>query len=113
MIADEQQQLPAAREAERAPVAELDEVVEEADRAAAERDAEDRERRDRVVAEEQERDDGTDSISSPPIVGVPCFTCGRRALLADVLPELAVAQEVDELRPGHDRDDHRDDAGER
>ena len=53
------------------------------------------------------------SISRPPIVGVPCLTTVPRGhLLADVLAELAVAQEVDELRAREDRDDHAEDGGE-
>ena len=35
-----------------------------------------------------------------------------RAVLADRLAELVPAQELDELRPDHDRDDHRDQAGD-
>ncbi len=46
---EQEQHLPAAVQAERAAVAELDPVVEEADRAARERRAEDRERRHRVA----------------------------------------------------------------
>ena len=37
-------------------------------------------------------------MSTPPIVGVPAFCrCPCGSVLADVLPELALAQEGDEL----------------
>ena len=45
---------------------------------------------------------------SPPIVGVPAFArCPCGALLADVLAELAQAQELDELRAEEDADQQR------
>jgi hypothetical protein len=50
----QQDQLPAAVEAERAAVRELDEVVEEPDRAARQRHEEHGQRRHRVAAEEEE-----------------------------------------------------------
>ena len=44
----------------------------------------------------------------PPIVGVPGLgVVAGRALLADVLPELARAQERDELRAQEDADEQR------
>ena len=43
----------------------------------------------------------------PLLDHVPCGP-----LLADLLPELVAAQELDELRAGDDRDDHREDARE-
>ena len=95
---------------ERALVAQLDVVVEEADRAAGERAC----RRSSAPAA-CSRDSGRNAIdaaamiSRPPIVGVPCLRdVVLRALLADVLAELVPAQERDERRAAEDRDDHRD-----
>ena len=52
----------------------------------------------------------TSTISTPPIVGVPCLIRWPVGpLLADVLAELLAAQEVDELRADDDREDHRED----
>ncbi len=49
----------------------------------------------------------------PPIVGVPAFcVVALRALLADVLAELALAQELDELRAQEDADQQRGRAGD-
>ena len=107
--AGEHQDLPAPAQPERPLVVQLHVVVEEADRAAGERRAEDRQRRQRVVGERQERERSPRSISRPPIVGVPCLAdMVLRPLLADVLADLVPAQERDEGRPAEDRDDHGD-----
>ena len=109
----EQQQLPAARQTERALVRELDEVVEEADRAAAERDEEHGQPRQLVLREREERDRRRNEDEDA--------ARRRRALLddvplgpllADLLAELLSAEEVDEARSGDDRDEARHDAGD-
>ena len=99
----EQDQLPAAVQAQRAAVRQLDEVVEEADRAAGERHEQDGQRRHGVAAEGEEPDRGREQDQQS--------AHRRRALLgdvvlgaflADVLAELLAAQEADELRAGKD-----------
>ena len=102
----EQEQLPPALEPERAAVAELDEVVEEADRAAA------RTVRKRTVSagsvnlesarngsERAEQDQQAAHHRRSLLDHV-----AGRAVLADRLAELVPAQELDELRADHDRD---------
>src|SRR5438552_17675446 len=88
---------------------ELDEVVEEADRTAAERDEEHRQCGDLVLRDGEEGDRGDDQDQEA--------THRRRSLLdlvtlgpfcPDVLAELVAAEELDELRTDDDRDDHRD-----
>src|SRR5438105_3652201 len=106
----EQEKLPAAVQPQRAFVRELDEVVEEADGAAAERDEEDRERRHGVAAEGEEADAGGDQDQEPahrrrPLLGDVVLG----TLLADVLAELLAPQERDELRAEQDRDEQGDD----
>ena len=50
---------------------------------------------------------------TPPIVGVPAFSMvALRAVLADLLAELALAQELDELRAEEDADQQRGRAAE-
>src|SRR5205807_7040097 len=95
---------------ERALVRQLDEVVEEADRAAREGDEEHRQRGHLVLAHREERDRGGDEDEQPAHHRRPLLVdVVLGPLLADVLPELVPAQELDELRPDDDRDDHRDD----
>ena len=91
---------------------ELDEVVDEADRAARERDEEDRQRGHACTAEKaRNASAAVPRMSRPPITGVPCFdVVAGGAFLADVLAELVAAQELDELGAGHDRDEHRHEA---
>ena len=114
VIAGEQQQLPAAGRPERAAVAELDEVVEEADRAAARRVTKRTVSAGSVYCESARNGSSAQSrISRPPITGVPCLTTwpagpSSRIVLAELVP----AQELDELRADDDRDDHRDQAGD-
>src|SRR5262249_40089172 len=106
----EQQELPAAVQPERPPMAHLEPVVDEPDAAAGERDEEDRQSSLRVFAQDQERDRHREHDQEA--------THRRRALLQvvvggqlllDVLAELVAAQVLDELGPGEDRDRHRDD----
>ena len=87
----EQQELPTAVQAERAPVRELDDVVEEADRGAAERDEEDEQRVRRVVRERKEGDGERGEDGEPAE--------RRRARLDDVVlgPLLADVQPVGSL----------------
>src|SRR6266536_311289 len=111
--ADKQQELPAPGEPERALVRELDEVVQEADGAAAEGDEEHRQPRDLVLREGDERDRRREQDEDAargrcaPFDDVPC-----RPLLANLLAELLAAQELDEARPGQDRNQAGDDAGD-
>ena len=93
-------------------MAQLREVVEEADRAARQRGAEDRQRRHRVVRDGEERDrrrrdDQQAAHRRRALLGRVVL----RPLLADLLAELVPAQERDEPRAGEDRDDHRDQRG--
>ena len=71
--------------------------------------AEDRQRRQRVVGQRQERDRRGEQDQQPAhrrraLLGRVVL----QALLADVLAELVPAQEGDERRAAEDRDDHRD-----
>src|SRR5438128_1786120 len=109
----EEDELPATAQAERPAVRQLDEVVEEADRAAAERDEQDGEGRHLVLADGEKRDGGDDEDQQA--------AHRRRALLGavmlrplgtDVLAERVAAQKVDEPRTDEDRDHHRDDGGD-
>ena len=97
--AGEQQKLPAPGEPERALVRELDEVVQEADGAAAERDEEDGQPGDLEVGEREERDRSRQqdedaargrcsSLDDVPLGSV----------FADLLAELLPAEKVDEAR---------------
>ena len=110
VIQRQQEELPATGEAERAPVPDLDEVVGEADRCAAERDEEDGQAGLRVAAQHEERHDHREHDQEaahgrrPLLQVVP-----GRALLADVLAVLLAAKEIDELRAAEDRDRHRED----
>ena len=105
----EQEHLPAAPKAERAAVRELDEVVEEPDRAAAERDEEHGQRRHLVLREGEERGGGDDEDQETAHRGRPLLhTMSLGAFFADVLSELVPAQELDELRADEDRHHHRD-----
>src|SRR5581483_2228327 len=107
--ADEEQHLPPPRQAERAAVRQLDEVVEEPDRAAGERREQHRQPLQREVRHRQERDCRSEEDHQPahrrrPLLGQVMLG----ALLADVLPELVGAEEVDEPGADDDRDDERD-----
>ena len=107
----EPEQLPAPAQPERAPVRELDEVVEEPDRAAAEGDEEDGERRNLVLRHREKRPGGDDEDQEAAHRrGSLLDAVSLRQLLADVLAELVLAQEGDELRADDDRHDHRDHA---
>ena len=92
---------------------ELDEVVEEADRAAGERREEHGQPLQRVVRDRQERDgrgeeDQQAAHRRRPLLGQVVLG----AVLADVLAELVPAQELDELRADDDRHDQRDERGD-
>ncbi len=109
----EQQHLPAPGQTQRPLVAQLDEVVEEADRAARKRRAEDRQPAQRVVAERQERygrrhDDQEAAHRRRSLLDRVALGSFR----ANVLPELVPAQEGDEGRTTEDRDDHCDERGD-
>src|SRR5882724_2903719 len=90
---------------------ELDEVVEKADRPAAERDEEDGERRDLVLREGEKCTRGDDEDQEAAhrrrsLLDAVAF----RSLFTNVLTELVPSQERDELRTdndGHDHGDHR------
>ena len=107
----EQEQLPPSREAQRAAMAQLDVVVEEADRAAADGQEENGQRRQREPGEREEGQQRAEEDQQAAhhrralLDDVP-----GRAFLADLLAELVPAQELDELRADHDRDHHRDQA---
>ena len=108
------EQLPAAREAERALVAHLEKSSRKP--IAPQRDACTKSTvsaGDRVAA----RGAGTATAiatrsAGRPSSASPASRRAGRALLADLLAELAPAQEADEARPGDDRDQQRDDAGD-
>ena len=90
---------------------ELDEVVDEADRTASERDEENRERRNRVGRDRQVGRGGDTKREQPTHDRRPLLRrMALRHLLADVLSVFAPAQERDEPRPGKDRDEHRGEA---
>ena len=91
----------------------LDVVVEEADRAACDRQEEDGQRRQRVLREREERQHGAehDQQAAHHRRSLLDEVAGR-PLLADRLAELVAAQELDELRADDDRDHHRDQAGD-
>jgi hypothetical protein len=100
---DEQQHLPAAREPERAAMRQLDEVVEEADRAAGERREEHRQALQGEVGGREERNRRREQDHQP--------AHRRRArlrgvvfgqILTDVLPELVLAEERNEARADED-----------
>ena len=108
-----EEQLPARREAERAALDDLDEVVGEADRGAAERDAEDGQALRVAVGEDEvgDADRGEDDQAAHRRragLGVVLL----RPLLADVLAELPHPQVLDELRAEEDADQHRRHAGD-
>ena len=109
----EQEKLPAAGQPERAPVRQLRPVVHEPDRGTAERDEEGGKRRQRPLREEEERNRHGDHDQEPAHRGRALLGhVARGAFLANVLPELVPAQELDELRAGDDCDHHADDPGE-
>jgi hypothetical protein len=91
-------------------MADLGEVVREADRPAGEEDEEDREPGLRVSTENEERHDHRqhDQQAAHRRCALLQVVVGRQ-LLADVLAVLLPAQEGDELRAGKDRDRHRED----
>ena len=101
-------ELPARREAERAALDDLDEVVGEADRRAAERDAEHGQALRVAVGEHQVGDADRGEDDQPAHrrrAGLGVVLLG--ALLADVLAELLDPQVLDELRAEEDADQHR------
>src|SRR5438128_8173648 len=104
-------ELPAAPQAERAPVRELDEGVEETDRATAQRHVEHRERGKLVLRDGEERggrDDEDEESAHRRRALLAAVPLGQ--LLPDLLPELVAAEERDEARTNEDRDNHRDPA---
>src|SRR5688500_15442689 len=109
----EPDELPATGEAERAPAGDLGPVVDEADRRAAERDEERGDGRHGPLGEEQERDRHRDHDQEAPHSRRPLLhDVALRSLLADLLAELVLAQEVDELWAGQDGNNHRQHARE-
>ena len=108
---EQHQHLPAAVQTERPLVAELEVVVEEADRAARDGRPEHRQRRQRVVLVARNAIEAASTISRPPIVGVPCFARGAAALPRGCAGRIRSAEERDERRPAEDRDDHRHERG--
>ena len=105
----EQHELPAAGETERPLVRELDEVVEESDRAAGERGEDDGQRLQPEVAHRQEGDRRRAENQQPAhrrraLLGHVVL----RAFLADVLAELVLAEKLDEPRSGRQGDAERD-----
>src|SRR5678815_2457228 len=106
-----QDQLPAAVQAERAAMCELDEVVEEADRSAGQRYEEHRQRGHRVAAEREEAGRRRQQDEQAPhrrraLLGDVVL----RPFLADVLAVLLAPQVGHELRADEDRDQQGDDA---
>src|SRR5207253_937022 len=84
-----QQQLPAPREPQRALVRELDEIVEKADRAAAECDEEDRQAGELVLREREKRKRRREQDEDAPRCrGSLLGDMPLRALLADLLAKL-------------------------
>ena len=107
----EPEELPPALEAERAAVAELDEVVQKANRAAGDRHEEHRQRRQREFRKRQEGQERTEQDQQASHHRCPLLddvTGG--AVFPDRLAQLIPAQERDELRSDHDGDNHRDEA---
>ena len=102
------EQLPARRQAERATLGDLDEVVGEAESGAADRDAEHREALRVARAEHEERHgdrDVEDQAAHRGCAGLRVMLLG--ALLPNLLAELLDPQVTDELRSEEDRDQHR------
>ncbi len=107
----EQEHLPAAAQPERPAVGQLDEVVEEPDGSAPERDEEDRQRRDLVLRHREEGGRRNDEHEQPAHGRRPLLDLVRRGpLLADVLAELVPAQERDEAGADDQRQHHCDHA---
>src|SRR6185312_3772692 len=105
---DRRQQLRATAQAERAAPHDLRVVVGEADRRARDRRAEDADRLPVVVREDQERQrDGGEDDQAAHRRRSRLRVMALRPLLADVLPELALADERDELRAQEDADEQR------
>ena len=105
----EQKQFPSALEAERATVAKLDEVVQEPDRAASDGHEQDGQRGERELRQRQEgqcRAEQDQQAAHHRRALLDDMTDG--AFLADLRAQLVAAQELDELRPDHDGDDHGD-----
>ena len=106
---EQEQHLDPARQAERAAVPQLDQVVGEPDRAAGEHRPEDRQRGQRADGRREERDRrGEHDQHAAHRRRALLDRVVLRALLADRLAERVAAQEVDEERAGEDRDDERD-----
>ena len=104
--------LPATRQPERVAPPQLQVVVREADERAPEHDEQDREPLGRVLREREEREDGgRDDEEAAHGRRALLDDVGCRAFGADLLTEVARAQQLDELRPDDDAGDHRDEAG--
>jgi hypothetical protein len=92
-------------------VADLDVVVDETDGGARHRHGVDRQSLRRPVTQGQERNGHRDDDHQPARRRRPLLDgVARRPLLANHLPELVAAQELDELRPSENRDDHGEQA---
>ena len=92
-------------------MAELDEVVQKANRAAGDRHEEHRQRRQRESRKRQEGQQRTEQDEQAAHHRCPLLDdMTGRAVLADRLAQLVAPQELDELRSDHDRDDHGDEA---
>src|SRR3954467_8184595 len=92
---------------------ELDEVVQEADQAARQRHEDDDQPRQLVFREQKERERGSEQDQNA--AGgrrSALLDVVRRTFLADLLPELLAAEKRDKTRPGEDRDQAGDDAGD-
>ena len=101
-------QLPAPLQAERALLDQLHVVVGEAERGARERDADHADRARVEVGQQQERDRDRGEDDDPAHRRrARLRVVLLRALLADLLAELALAQELDELRREEDADEQR------
>ena len=88
-------------------------VVDEADRRATQSHEEGRERGQRVLREEEERDrHGEHDQKAAHGRRALLHDVALRALFSNVLAELVSPQKVDELRARPDGDDHCDDPGE-
>ena len=107
----EEDELPPTLEPERAAMAKLDVVVEEADRATGDGQEENGQCRQREAREREEGKQCAEQDQQAAHHRCPLLDAVTgRAFLADLLAELVPAQELDELRADHDRDHHRDQA---
>ena len=110
---DRHHELGPRAQAERAALDELRVVVGEAQQRARDRGAEHPHRAPFVVGEDQERDrDGEEDDDAAHRRRPGLLMVALGAVLADVLAELALAQELDELRAQEDADEQRGGAPE-